>query len=138
MLSNSAQYALKAVLYIAAVRPARPVRAVEISDALEFPRNYLSKILNGLSSSGILESSRGRTGGFSLARDSSDIVLRDIVSGFDKSAMCAPTCLLGRGECNEGRQCSAHGQWSRVRQEVNSFFETTTIAQLLGTESQSQ
>jgi Rrf2 family iron-sulfur cluster assembly transcriptional regulator len=132
LLSNSAEYALKAVLYIAAA-PGHPVRAVEIAQALSLPRNYLSKILNSLSSGGILKSFRGRTGGFALARNPEEITLAEIVAKFDRLAASPPACLMGAGGCDERNKCSAHLQWTNVQREVTSFFETTTVAQLLGT-----
>ena len=68
MLSSTAEYALRAVLYVAQHAAGGPVRVSEIASALKLPQNYLSKILHELTKSGILVSTRGKHGGFQLAR----------------------------------------------------------------------
>ena len=53
MISKTAEYALRAVLYIARESAGDPIRAIEIADNLEVPSNYLSKILHSLARGGI-------------------------------------------------------------------------------------
>src|SRR6188768_3085965 len=63
MLSQTIEYALRASLHIARSHP-NSVRVTEIADATDAPRNYLAKILGQLARAGLLESTRGPTGGF--------------------------------------------------------------------------
>ena len=80
MLSQTAEYALRAVLHIAAVGTERPVAVGEIAQALDVPRNYLSKTLHQLVRAGILTSTRGPTGGFQLAMPAESLTLQRIAS----------------------------------------------------------
>ena len=131
MLSNSAEYALKAVLFIAGVPDKRPVRASRVADELHIPGNYLSKILHELARSGILESFRGRTGGFVLSRKPEAITLGEVVSCFDRITEPGGLCLLSRSGCDTKNPCSAHSRWSSVQETVKDFFENTKISHLL-------
>ena len=67
VLSQTAEYALRAVLTIAEEPGGQPVGAYRLADALGIPQNYLSKTLHQLARAGILDSTRGKLGGFRLA-----------------------------------------------------------------------
>lgn len=131
MLSNSAEYALKAALYIAG-SPDAPVRATEASENLGIPRNYLSKILHELARAGVLGSTRGRTGGFILARPADEIPLIEVVNRFDSIGRTQGLCLMKSTSCNENQPCAAHDRWAAVQDAVLKFFTETTLADLKG------
>ena len=69
MLSQTAEYALRTVLYLADRGDGPSASADELARVLGVPRNYLSKTLHRLAREGILASARGRGGGFRLAAD---------------------------------------------------------------------
>jgi Rrf2 family protein len=131
LLSHTAEYALRAVLYIAQQESeAGLVRNDSIAETLDVPRNYLSKILHTLARDGLLVSSRGPTGGFRLARAPDVIPLSQVVAPFDN--MDGPrTCILGRPRCSDRNPCPAHGRWKHISEQVNAFFRTTTLGDLL-------
>ena len=114
MLNDTAEYALRAVLYLARRPDGSPVPATKIADDLGLPRNYLSKILRRLARRGILESSRGPSGGFSLARPADEL-----------------QCLLGRRRCSDDEPCVAHHRWKRVVDDFRGFFLETTVGDLI-------
>jgi Rrf2 family protein len=107
-----------------------PVRAHEIAETLALPANYLAKILQTLARAGVLESERGRRGGFRLARDPSEIRLIDVVESFDDLGR-ERRCLLGRGTCGEAGGCPAHKEWLDASAPAFRFFETRTLADLM-------
>lgn len=128
MLTQTAQYALRTALYLAG-RPAGVRSTVdEIAAALGVPRNYLSKTLHLLARAGVVESTRGKHGGFVLARRPDAIVLRDVVAPFEETGH--RVCLLGRATCSDRSPCPAHARWKAVSEAVASFFATTTVADL--------
>ena len=100
--------------------------------ALEVPRNYLSKTLHQLARAGILESARGPRGGFTLAVPSEFLALRDVVAPF--APLGERQCLLGRPRCLDGEPCAAHHRWKFVAEEIEAFFASTTIADLMARE----
>jgi Rrf2 family protein len=130
MLSGTSQYALRSVLFLAGRTNDAPIPAPDIAEALEIPDNYLGKILYQLARTGILASSRGKRGGFSLARPATRLSLLDIVKHFDRFDD-RRTCLLGRRECSDGQPCAAHDKWREVSEQLTEFFSKTTVADLL-------
>lgn len=130
MLSNTAQYALRAMIYLGSREGEGPVRVDEIADGLDVPRNYLSKILHTLVKERVLRSLRGPRGGFALSRRSADLTLFEIVAPFD-DIEARRTCLLGRKECSDINPCAIHGHWKEVATQVARFFRDTTLASVV-------
>lgn len=132
MLSDTAEYAIRAVLYIADNAEAESRMSVEsIATALRVPRNYLSKILYRLAKQGVLESRRGPGGGFVLAVRADRLTLDRIVACFDPRP-ARRSCLLGRPQCSDRNPCPAHEHWKSVAESIANFFRETTVADLLG------
>lgn len=130
MLSQTAEYALRAVLTIAAEPSGAAVGASRIATVLRIPSNYLSKTLHQLARAKVLESTRGKLGGFRLARPPERIPLIDIVAPFD-DVTGRRTCLMGRPVCSDTTACAAHARWKQVAELSAAFFRETTVADLL-------
>lgn len=135
ILSQTAVYALRAMLHLAERPDDRPMRVDDIASALDVPRNYLSKILHVLARQGLLRSTRGPGGGFRLACSPSRTTLLEVAGHFDD--MDGERCLLGRPECRDDDPCPAHGQWKDVAAGLHAFFRNTTIADIARTPAKS-
>lgn len=129
LVSQTVEYALRAVLQIARDPDGAPVRVGDIADALDVPRNYLSKTLHRLARAGVLTSARGPTGGFQLAAAPEKLTLAEVAAPF--VPVGRRTCLLGQPACGDDRPCAAHSRWKLVAQQAEDFFSRTTIADLL-------
>ena len=129
ILSQTAIYALKATMYLAETEEGRPVRVDDIAEALDVPRNYLSKILSVLTRTGVLHSARGPSGGFRLAHVPSELSLSDVIAPFDDIG-ASPTCFLGGGRCSDATPCAAHARWKGVSAAVRDFLDRTTLDDL--------
>lgn len=132
-LSQTAEYALRAVLAIAKEANGRAVGAARIAEELGIPANYLSKTLHQLARAGILESTRGKLGGFRLARPGARITLLEVVGEFD-DIRGKRSCLLGRTTCSDHSPCIAHHRWKEVAETQAAFFRNTTVADLVATD----
>lgn len=129
MLSHTSQYALRAVLYLAEEATESPLRVEDVADALDVPRNYLSKILHALAREGVLVSLRGPHGGFQLGRAPEELTLAQVVDLFEPQPVGAEQrCLLGRSECSDLDPCPAHDRWMELSKDVREFFQGTTLA----------
>jgi Rrf2 family protein len=128
MLNQSADYALRAVLYLAQGHNAHPAAA--IAHALGIPQNYLGKILHVLAKTGVLTSTRGPRGGFRLAVDPRALTLAAVTTPF-QSVAPRTVCLLGDRSCNPSVPCAAHRRWEAAANHATTFFRTTTIAAML-------
>jgi Rrf2 family protein len=128
MLSQTAAYALRAVLFLA--ERADAVRVDELAVRLQIPRNYLSKTLHRLAREGVLHSTRGRGGGFRLAVPPDRLKLLRVVAPFDGMS-AERQCLLGRPQCSDRSPCPAHRDWRAVSERVTAFFRDRTVGDLL-------
>jgi Rrf2 family transcriptional regulator, iron-sulfur cluster assembly transcription factor len=134
MLSQTGEYALRAMVHLAqAEEEGARIQADEVAEALQIPRNYLSKILHTLGRKGLLASTRGPGGGFRLAVPPAELPLARIVEIFDPQLLAEDQrCLMGREVCSDADACPAHEHWKKVSREVRAFFSRTSLATLAG------
>ena len=130
LISGTSQYAIRAVVYVATHGADAPVRVGPIAEALDVPRNYLSKTLHLLARSGVLRSVRGPRGGFQLAIPAGRLTLARVTAPFDE--LGERHCLLGRPQCRSSSPCAAHSRWENLSESLQGFFRGTTIADLMG------
>ena len=128
-LPQTAEYALRAVYFIAESPGGAPVPVGDIASALQVPRNYLSKTLHQLARAGILQSTRGPLGGFQLAYPPERLVLGAIVRPFLPAE--GKACVLGRPRCSDLAPCAAHHLWKDAAERMRRFFDDTTVADLM-------
>jgi Rrf2 family transcriptional regulator, nitric oxide-sensitive transcriptional repressor len=131
MLSLTAEYALRAVVFLAA-HPGTVARADAISQATGVPLGYLTKIMQGLARTGLTSSYRGPHGGFILVRTPADITLLDVVRAVDGAGrtpgQSPASDRLPRLDQLARRLCAA-------RDQLDQNYQATTIAQLIATET---
>ena len=130
MFSQTADYALRATLFLARQHGGPLVRADEVAAATGVPRSYLSKMLHALVRAGIVISTRGPTGGFTLAIDPDVLTVADIADCFDEERSTGH-CLLGARPCNPNTPCVAHARWNAMHAARRSPLVDTTIASLV-------
>ena len=132
MFSGTSEYALNAVFQLARHYGTGPRPVGEIAQEIGVPANYLSKILHALARAGVLNSSRGKHGGFELGHPPGDISLLMVVSVFD-SIDARRRCLLGRAQCSDDRACPVHARWGRIGEDIARFVRETTVEDVVGT-----
>jgi Rrf2 family protein len=130
MISRTAEYALRAVLYLARVEDRRPVPVDDVAAALGAPRNYLSKTLNELARMGVVSSMRGPAGGFWLRADPDTLTVAELTERFDETRTTG-MCLLGGRPCDEAHPCGAHQLWSAAQEAARASIANLTISQLV-------
>jgi Rrf2 family transcriptional regulator, iron-sulfur cluster assembly transcription factor len=131
MLSQTAEYAVRAALYLAGEdQNGRTIPAETIAAALGAPANYMSKTLHQLAKAGIVLGLRGPTGGFRLAVAPERLTVARIVETFD-APVAKPMCLLGDRLCDSRRPCEAHHRWTAMTEAMQAPMAQTTVADLL-------
>ena len=132
MLSRTSEHAIRAVLFLATRRGEGPVPVPVdvIAEALDAPRNYLSKTLYELAKAGLVDSVRGVRGGFTLAVVPERLTVARVAAIFDEPR-ASGMCLLGGRPCDDRTPCAAHDRWSAIVDAARAPLATTTIADLL-------
>lgn len=129
MLSRTAKHALAALTALAKLPDGRYAGAAEVAGDIDAPRNYLGKLLKTLADEGLVESQKGKGGGFRLARGPASISLIEAVEPIDRVSRWSD-CLLGRRRCSDDSPCVVHHRWAGVRDVYLGFLGETTIADL--------
>jgi Rrf2 family protein len=128
MISQTAEYALRAVVFLA--ENAQAGQTTEyISRATKVPNAYLSKVLQQLSRAGIVQAQRGIKGGFRLLRKPADITVLEVVNAVDP-VMRIKECPLGL-PAHATKLCSLHRRIDEATALFERAFANTTIADLL-------
>jgi Rrf2 family protein len=126
IFSKKCEYGLQGVLYLAAHLEEKVTSSEDISRALGIPKEFISKILQSLTESGIVESKKGKNGGFILAKAPSKIRLIDIVAAIDGLDIFN-SCVIGFPECSPDHPCPVHQQWGDIRTKAYSMLTEETI-----------
>jgi Rrf2 family protein len=129
IFSKKCEYGLQAILYIATHPLSEAVPAEKISQALRIPREFVSKILQDLKASGLICSVKGKSGGFYLGKNPSEIKLIDIVEAIDGLQMF-DNCVLGFPECSPDAPCPVHDKWGILRDQAYQMLKAETLDQL--------
>jgi Rrf2 family protein len=129
IFSKKCEYGMQAVLFLAAQKTGKIVSAGKISEVLKIPREFISKILQSLRKSGIIRSTKGKSGGFFLAKPASEIKLIDIVEAIDGMKMFN-SCVLGFPECTPDTPCPVHDSWGALRTEAFEMLSNETLDKL--------
>jgi Rrf2 family protein len=127
MLSQSSEYALRAVVYLARF-PENAFVAKEVAKFTKMPPGYLAKVLQILGKKGILESKKGPNGGFTFSKNPKAITLYDIVNVVDpvRRIECCPINVHHRSDL-----CALHSFINRTADMIESELQKLTIADLL-------
>jgi Rrf2 family iron-sulfur cluster assembly transcriptional regulator len=129
LYSRSAEYAIRAFVHLAQVPDGRYAMVKQIAAEEEIPAHFLAKILQQLARKGMLRSSKGPTGGFSLRVPADEVRLLDIVEALDGLAEYEK-CASGLAECTDDMPCPLHDSWKALRSRIMDYLGRNTIADL--------
>lgn len=128
MFSQTVEYALRAVIHLAHESPAARTTA-QIAEATRVPKDYLSKILQGLAKQGVVRAQRGVGGGVSLMKLPSEVTILDVVNAVEPIKRFA-TCPLNLP--NHGTNlCPLHRRMDDAMAAVEAAFRNSTLAEVL-------
>ncbi len=126
MHSAACTYAIRAAAHLASAGPGTPVKMRDVSKREAIPGPFLSALLPRLVAAGLLESTRGPSGGYMLARDACAISLHDIVVAIDGLG-ALEACAAGLGRCSDAVPCPLHDAWKPIREGMRTYLKRTTV-----------
>ena len=133
--TKSFGYALRGVLYIAFNSHDKPkLRVEEIANQLSVPKHFLGKIMKKLVKTGILNSTKGPYGGFSLNDSTLSTSLLDLAT-ITNSISKVDDCVLRLDKCDANNPCPLHHKMLGYRRDLHNLFASTTVGELLNQES---
>ena len=131
IFSKSFGYALRGILYVAMMSDEnRKIRIDEMANRLSVPRHFLGKIMNRVVKGGILNSTKGPSGGFSLNTTTLNTPLLTLVQLTDGLEQF-DSCVLRLRKCNENHPCPLHYQTVAYKNDLLRIFSDTSLGSLL-------
>ncbi len=129
IFSKKCELAIQAVLFLSIKNEKKIYNALEVSKELNVPKEFVSKMLQTLTESGIIGSKKGKNGGFFLARNPKNIKIIEIVEIIDGLDIFS-TCVLGFPNCSDEHPCPVHDKWGSIRDETLKMLSQESLEQL--------
>ncbi len=134
-LSKKAEYAMRALLCMARDAETSTFAIQDISAREKIPLKFLEQILLALKNGGLLKSKRGVGGGYQFQKTPSRITLGEVVTlidgPFEPIACASPEKHGGTCECGVTGGCGLGQTLSLLKQQVEGWMNSTTLAQVL-------
>jgi Rrf2 family protein len=130
-ITRQADYAVRAVLYLAQLGSDTRAATSQIAQEQRIPPSFLAKIVSQLSVAGLLQTSRGARGGVSLARSPEQISLLEVVEAIDGPILLNECVGENGGTCTFSDDCPMRAIWCDVQVELINRLKSTNFAQFL-------
>jgi len=128
-ITRQADYAVRAVLYLARLGPERAATS-QVAGDQRIPPSFLAKIISQLSIAGLLHTARGARGGVTLAREPKDISVLEVVEAID-GPIQLNECVADSGNCSFESDCPLRPIWCEAQDELVQRLKATNFAMLL-------
>ncbi|MEE4116985.1 MAG: Rrf2 family transcriptional regulator [Marinilabiliaceae bacterium] len=127
MLSKSTEYAIRALIFVQLqnLSGERPGVA-EIAREIEAPVAFTAKILHTLTSRKVLNSMKGRGGGFFFSEERADLTVHEIIFIMEGDALFTE-CGIGLSRCSDDNPCPLHDQYGKIRDQLLALAKLETI-----------
>jgi len=129
-ITRQADYALRAMLYLARQAPEQRSATSQIAEEQHIPPSFLAKIISQLSIAGLIHTSRGARGGVLLARKPEEISLLEVVEAIDGPIMLNE-CTISSANCPFGDDCPIHPIWCEAQTQLVERLRNTSFASLI-------
>lgn len=135
MISNKAKYAFRALLAVAAAPSGEALTSAEIAKRHKIPHKFLEQILLDLKKAGILDSRRGKTGGYVMLRPADTISFGEVLRLFEGPLAPLP-CLSRQSyraceDCVNESLCEIRREFGRAYDASRQILDSRTIADAL-------
>ena len=129
-LTRAGEYAVRCVLYLASQEKGIVVSRKEIAHAMDIPNQFLGKIAQQLSISGILEIIQGSKGGFRLSISPEQLNLLHVIEAV-VGEIFLNDCIFRTDSCKRSSTCAVHSVWQEARNQLRETLRKATFAELV-------
>jgi len=132
VLSRKSKYGLKALLMLAEDANRGPVLVSELAERDAIPKKFLEAILLELKRRGVVQSKKGKGGGYFLRRKASEITFGEVIRALDGPLAAVPcvseTAYMECAECVDEATCGVRIAMKEVRDATANILDRTTLA----------
>ncbi len=131
-LSKKAEYGLIALRHIATRPGGDVVNAKEIADVYRIPFDLLAKVLQKLTKAGLIVSTQGVHGGYSLAMDPGEIRVSAIINAIEGVSPVIAQCMAeGPESCVVFTRCTIKSPLTKVQANIDRAFSSMTLSEIV-------
>jgi Rrf2 family iron-sulfur cluster assembly transcriptional regulator len=128
-LTSKGRYAVTAILDLAFHARSGPVPLPHIARRQDISLSYLEQLFTRLRKTGLVNSTRGPGGGYTLGKPANAITVAEIIAAVDERV--DNTQCSGAGDCQDGEQCLTHDLWEDLGDRIFGFLGGITLQDLL-------
>ncbi len=128
-LTREVDYAVRAMIYLAARAENDRGQLIEMAEAIDAPKSFLSKVLQSLCRAGLVISQRGSTGGFLILPEGRKATIASICEAIE-GPWNLNVCLTPGNSCSRKGVCPAHPVWVAAQQALLEVLRAHTVQEL--------
>ena len=128
-VSKKAYYGLRAVLALA--QSEKPLSIHSLAETEHLPEDYLEKILQHLRRAGMVEATKGTSGGYALARPKEEVNVWEVLRELDGPLRTFAAPIKGTLPCLQPSHCQTNEVWRKLETEIESTLSHITLSSLI-------
>jgi Rrf2 family iron-sulfur cluster assembly transcriptional regulator len=128
-LTTKGRYAVTAMLDLAIHNDQGPVSLADISGRQGISLSYLEQLFSKLRKRGLVVSTRGPGGGYSLARPAEELAVASVITAVDEGV--DTTRCGGTANCQNHQQCLTHDLWADLSSQIREFLDGISLGELM-------
>ena len=129
-ISTKGRYALRVMADLAVNSNGKYITSKEIAERQAISNKYLEQIIAMLNKAGYLETARGTTGGYKLAKKPNECIIGDILKATEGD-LTPIECLTEEGKCIRQKNCKTYSFWKGLDDVINKYVNSKTLEDLI-------
>lgn len=129
-ISTKGRYGARLMLELALYYGKGPVLLKDIAKREEMSEGYLEHLLPPLKAAGLVNSSRGAHGGYTLAKTPSEITLREVVQALE-GPLSPAECVNTPNVCQRVQSCVTRDIWKKLGEKISQTLESVTLKDMV-------
>ena len=130
-LNTRGRYAVMAMTDLAKYGAQRALPLPAIAERQQISLAYLEQLFLKLRRAGLVESARGRSGGYRLGRPANAISVADVMAAVEEDTRMTRCGGEAAKPCMPGQRCLTHGLWDALGDQIAAFLESVTLQEVL-------
>ncbi len=130
-LNTRGRYAVMAMTDLAKYGADGALPLPAIAERQQISLAYLEQLFLKLRRAGLVESARGRSGGYRLGRSAATITVAEVMAAVEEDMRMTRCGGEAAKPCMPGQRCLTHGLWDALSEQIASFLESVTLQEVL-------
>ena len=130
-LNTKGRYAVMAMADLAKYAGGEALPLSAIAERQQISLAYLEQLFSKLRRAGLVESARGRSGGYRLGRPAASISVAEIMAAVDEGVRMTRCHGEDATPCVAGQRCLTHGLWDALGEQIAAFLKAITLREVI-------